>query len=337
MTADGKKYLNYNKTAGEDIAHIVAGLREFYPPARRTRGLARRLTSLNRIVEQVVDMTRPRWRDLAQRRRIMIEVRKDLAPALLEFVGIESEIREALTNLIINAVDAMPSGGTLTIRTRGTESTIILEICDTGIGMDEQTRKRCLEPFFSTKGKRGTGLGLAMVYGIMERHEGRIEIESEPGQGTTMRLVFPVATLVSAAALAEEKPILPGPFHILCIDDEPTVRELIFEMLRHDGHEVETADGGKSGLAAFHTAQAAGKPFDIVITDLGMPHMDGREVAAVLKSENPQTPVVMLTGWGAFMKEDHSHQVDGILGKPPRIQEIRDLLREVVPAAHSKS
>ena len=335
LTADGKKYLTYIKTAGEDIAHIVAGLREFY--RLRDEHEALHALSLNRIVEQVVDMTRPRWRDLAQRRRIMIEVHKDLAPALLEFVGIESEIREALTNLIINAVDAMPSGGTLTIRTRGTESTIILEICDTGIGMDEQTRKRCLEPFFSTKGKRGTGLGLAMVYGIMERHEGRIEIKSEPGQGTTMRLVFPAATQVPAAALAEEKPILPGPFHILCIDDEPTVRELIFEMLRHDGHEVETADGGKSGLAAFHTAQAAGKPFDIVITDLGMPHMDGREVAAVLKSENPQTPVVMLTGWGAFMKEDHSHQVDGILGKPPRIQEIRDLLREVVPAAHSKS
>ena len=335
LTVDGKKYLTYIKTAGEDIAHIVAGLREFY--RLRDEHEALHSLNLNRIVEQVVDMTRPRWRDLAQRRRIMIEVRKDLAPALLELVGIESEIREALTNLIINAVDAMPSGGTLTIRTRGVESTIILEICDTGIGMDEQTRKRCLEPFFSTKGKRGTGLGLAMVYGIMERHEGRIEIESEPGQGTTMRLVFPADTQVPAAVLVEEKPILPGPFRILCIDDEPTVRELIFEMLRHDGHEVETADGGKSGLAAFHTAQASGKPFDIVITDLGMPHMDGREVASVLKSENPQTPVVMLTGWGAFMKEDHSHQVDGILGKPPRIQEIRDVLREVVPAAHSKS
>ncbi len=335
LSADGKKYLNYIKTAGEDITHIVAGLREFYRLRDENESLV--ALNLNKIIEQVVDMTRPRWRDLAQRRRIMIEVRKDLAPALPQFVGIESEIREALTNLIINAVDAMPTGGTLTVRTRGTAASLTLEICDTGVGMDEQTRKRCLEPFYSTKGKRGTGLGLAMVYGIMERHEGRIEIESEPGKGTTMRLVLPAAKVVPASLPDAEKMAPLGPFRILCIDDEPTVRELVFEMLRHDGHEVETADGGKNGVKAFHSAQQSGKPFDVVITDLGMPHMDGREVAAVLKNEQPQMPVIMLTGWGAFMKEDSTKQVDGILGKPPRIQDIRAMLREVVPGGHSKS
>ena len=335
LSTDGKKYLNYIKTAGEDITHIVAGLREFYRLRDENESLV--ALNLNKIAEQVIDMTRPRWRDLAQRRRIMIEVHKDLASPLPKFVGIESEIREALTNLIINAVDAMPTGGTLTVRTRATASSLTLEVDDTGVGMDEQTRKRCLEPFFSTKGKRGTGLGLAMVYGIMERHEGRIDVESEPGKGTTMRLVFPVAEVVPAPVPDVEKTAPLGPFRILCIDDEPTVRELVFEMLRHDGHEVETADGGKSGVQAFHSAQESGKPFDIVITDLGMPHMDGREVAAVLKNEKPQTPVIMLTGWGAFMQEDTSKQVDGILGKPPRIQEIRAMLRELVPDAHSKS
>jgi signal transduction histidine kinase/CheY-like chemotaxis protein len=335
LSADGRKYLNYIKTSGEDITHIVAGLREFY--RLRDDNEALLALNLNHIVEQVIDMTRPRWRDLSQRRRIMIEIHKDLAPALPEFVGIESEIREALTNLIINAVDAMPAGGTLTVRTRGAASGIILEVGDTGVGMDEQTRKRCLEPFFSTKGKRGTGLGLAMVYGIMERHEGRIEIDSEPGRGTIMRLIFPAAQAKPGQAPEPEKPTPPGPFRILCIDDEPTVRELMFEMLRHDGHEVEIADSGKNGLTAFRAARTAGKPFDVVITDLGMPHMDGREVAATLKNERPQTPVVMLTGWGAFMKEDHSRQIDGILGKPPRIQEIRAMLREVMPGAYSKS
>jgi signal transduction histidine kinase/ActR/RegA family two-component response regulator len=335
LTADGKKYLNYIKTAGEDISHIVAGLREFY--RLRDEHEALLALNLNRIAEQVVDMTRPRWRDLAQRRRIMIEMRKDLDPALPEIVGIESEIREAITNLIINAVDAMPSGGTLTVRTRAIETGLLLEVADTGIGMDEQTRKRCLEPFFSTKGKRGTGLGLAMVYGIMERHEGRIEIESEPGLGTTMRLLFPAAReLPLPAPSMETQPPL-GPFRILCIDDEPTVRELMSEMLRHDGHDVELADGGQHGVTAFRSACVSGKPFDVVITDLGMPHMDGREVAAILKNEKPQTPVIMLTGWGAFMKDDNVNQVDGILGKPPRIQEIRALLRDVLPGVHSKS
>jgi signal transduction histidine kinase/HAMP domain-containing protein len=335
LTADGKKYLNYIKTAADDITHIVAGLREFYRLRDEHEALV--ALDLNHIVTQVVDMTRPCWRDLSQRRRIMIEVHKDLAPVLPSFVGIECEIREALTNLIINAVDAMPVGGDLTIRTRGGSSGLLLEVADTGIGMDEQTRKRCLEPFYSTKGKRGTGLGLAMVYGIMERHEGRIEIESAPGKGTTMRLVFPVAKSTPMALPEAEQPAPLGPFHILYIDDEPNVRELVFEMLRHDGHQVETADGGKHGVIAFQTAQAAGKPFDVVITDLGMPHMDGREVALALKNEKPQTPVIMLTGWGVFMKEDNTSQIDGILGKPPRIQEIRAKLREVLPVVYSKS
>ena len=335
LTADGKKYLNYIKTAGEDITHIVAGLREFYRLRDEHEALV--ALNLNRIVEQAVDMTRPRWRDLSQRRRIMIEMCKDLSPALPQFVGIECEIREALTNLIINAVDAMPSGGTVTIRTRGAETGLILEVSDTGIGMDEGTRKRCLEPFFSTKGKRGTGLGLAMVYGIVERHEGRIEIESEPGRGTTMRLLFPAAKEIPSAAPAAEKQSPLGPFRILCIDDEPTVRELVSEMLRYDGHDVEVADGGSHGVTAFRSARESGKPFDVVITDLGMPHMDGREVAAILKNEKPQTPVIMLTGWGAFMKEERVEQVDGILGKPPRIQEIRTMLRGVLSGVHSKS
>jgi signal transduction histidine kinase/CheY-like chemotaxis protein len=335
LTADGKKYLNYIKTAGEDITHIVAGLREFYRLRDENEALV--ALNLNHIVEQVVDMTRPRWRDLSQRRRIMIEMRKDLDPALPEFVGLECEIREALTNLIINAVDAMPSGGTLTVRTRSAETGLILEIDDTGIGMDEGTRKRCLEPFFSTKGKRGTGLGLAMVYGIVERHEGRIEIESEPGKGTTMRLIFPAAKEIPPVLPAGEIQSPLGPFHILCIDDEPTVRELVSEMLRYDGHHVEVADGGSHGVTAFRQARESGRPFDVVITDLGMPHMDGREVAAILKKEKPPTPIIMLTGWGAFMKEESVKQVDGILGKPPRIQEIRAMLRGVLPGVHSKS
>lgn len=331
LSESGKKYLNYIKTAGEDISHIVAGLKEFY----RLRDDHEPLMplNLNQIVEQVVDMTRPRWRDLPQRRGVMIDMHKDLAPALPEWFGSESEIREALTNLILNAVDAMPSGGTLQVRSRLGPSTIMLEVCDTGIGMDETIRKRCLEPFFSTKGKRGTGLGLAMVYGIMERHAGRIDIDSAPGKGSTLRLIFPLSKTPAAPIPVAESAAPPVPLHILCIDDEPTVRNLMSELLRHDGHTVVTADGGQSGLSMFRSARAAGNPFDVVITDLGMPRMDGREVATALKNENPRTPVFMLTGWGDFMKEDHDQPVDAILAKPPRIQEIRSRLRGVTPEA----
>ena len=333
LSSDTKKYLGYIKTAGDDIAHIVAGLREFYRSREDNESLA--CLHLNHIVEQVIGMTRPRWRDIPQSRGVMIEVHKEFSPHLPDLAGIESEIRDALTNLIINAVDALPAGGTITVRTlmqRGeTVSSAIIEVRDSGIGMDEKTRKRCLEPFFSTKGGRGTGLGLAMVYGVVERHEGRIEIDSAPGKGTTMRLIFPIRKINSLQHVESEKIAPPGPFHVLCIDDEPSMRELLHEMLRHDGHRVEMADGGKSGLAAFQAAQQRGQPFDVVITDLGMPFVDGREVVTTLKKQSPETPIIMLTGWGEFMKKEDIllTQVAGILGKPPRIREIRALFSQV--------
>src|SRR5581483_10339277 len=275
---------------------------------------------------QVIDMTRPRWRDIPQGRGIMVEMQTDLAADMPEVVGMESEVREALTNLILNAVDAMPDGGTLTVRTRASgwgfgareenaPTHGILEVIDTGTGMSGETLKHCMEPFFSTKGKRGTGMGLSMAYGVMERHEGKLEIESKLGRGTTVRLIFPLRTQLThgrgnqeatAAALTSLK--------ILCIDDEPLVRELVREMLEHEGHQVQVADGGQTGLDAFHGASRRGRPFDVVLTDLGMPYLDGREVAKTLKNESPGTPIIMLTGWGAFMKSDGDvpTQVDGI-------------------------
>jgi CheY-like chemotaxis protein len=211
---------------------------------------------------------------------------------------------------------------------------VLLEVGDTGVGMDEETRKRCLEPFFSTKGKRGTGLGLAMVYGVMKRHEGGIEIVTELGKGTTFRLLFPVrANICKDVDDADHKPI--PPLQILCIDDEPLLRELIKEILERDGHAVEVSDSGQSGLDEFRLARERGRPFDVVITDLGMPYLDGRQVARAVKQESPSTPVVMLTGWGAFMKEDGNapEQVDGILSKPPRSRELREILSRFSPGS----
>ena len=337
---DSRAFLQHIKTAGEDIAHIVARLREFYRPRAASESL--HALDLNQVIEQCIDMTRPRWRDIPQSRGIMIETRSDLDPCLPKFAGIESEIREALVNLILNSVDAMPAGGTITVRTHAVKlgsakpddvpAHVILEVNDTGVGMDEETRQHCLDPFFSTKGKRGTGLGLAMVYGVMKRHDGKIEIDSKPGQGTTMRLIFPVRQLETVEASKLEKDSPPGPFRILFIDDEATLRELMQNLLGRDGHHVETPDGGRAGVEAFRAARNRNEPFDVVITDLGMPYMDGREVAAAIKHESPGMPVIMLTGWGAFMKEDNDlpMHVDGLLSKPPRIGDIRAMLRRVV-------
>ncbi len=343
LTDDLKKYLGHIRTAGEDIAHIVARLREFY----RTREVneALQYLNLNTLVEQVVDMTRPRWRDIPQSNGVTIEVQAALAPDVPRLAGIESEIREAITNLVLNAVDAMPKGGKITIVTRvirhdGSQNgnkypvQVAVDISDTGTGMSEETRRRCLEPFFSTKGKRGTGLGLAMVYGVMGRHEGNIEIDSELGKGTTFRLFFPVRAATREAEPENETNGKVAPMQILCIDDESLLRELLKEILERDGHEVVLTDNGQAGLAEFRAARQLRRPFDLVITDLGMPHLDGRQVAKTIKTESPGTPVVMLTGWGAFIKEDGSgpEEVDGILSKPPRSRELREMIRRFNPA-----
>jgi CheY-like chemotaxis protein/anti-sigma regulatory factor (Ser/Thr protein kinase) len=318
----------------------VARLREFYRQRNERETLS--ALNLNDLAGQVIDMTRPRWRDIPQGRGLMIEMHTDFDANLPELAGIESEVREALTNLIINAVDAIPGGGTITVRTRtgprepsergpGTPAHVVLEVHDTGVGMDENTRKHCLEPFFSTKGPRGTGLGLAMVYGVMERHEGKIEIESEIGKGTTVKLIFPVRHLAGSGALEPARQESSRPLRILCIDDEPLLRELMRELLEREGHKVEVSDSGQGGVDAFRAATSHGQPFDVVFTDLGMPYFDGRQVARILKRESPATPVIMLTGWGAFMKEDGEvpPQVDGILSKPPRSREIRETLQRV--------
>jgi signal transduction histidine kinase len=343
LNPNGKKYLNHIRTAGGDIAHIVARLREFYRTREDDESLQQ--LNLNTLAGQVVDMTRPRWRDIPQSNGITIEMETALAPDVPRLAGIESEIREAITNLVLNAVDAMPGGGKITISTKvihhdaiqkdGKYSTYVaVEVGDTGTGMDEETRKRCLEPFFSTKGKRGTGLGLAMVYGVMERHEGNIEIRSELGKGTTFCLIFPVRAKSCLDDDEKDAGVKIEPMRILCIDDEPLLRELVKEMLGRDGHEVEVSDGGQSGLDEFRIARERGRPFDIVITDLGMPYLDGRQVAKAIKNESPQTPVLMLTGWGIHLKEEGSApaEVDGIISKPPRSRDLREMLHRFRPS-----
>jgi signal transduction histidine kinase/ActR/RegA family two-component response regulator len=325
--------------SGEDIAHIVQRLREFY----RRRSDAEELTpaNVNDVVEQVVGLTRPRWRDLPQREGITIQIQTDLQPDLPRLPSDPSDLREALINLIFNAVDAMPQGGVITLTTRlencpatadrKAGRRVLIEVRDNGTGMDDKTRQRCLEPFFSTKAKRGgTGLGLAMVYGMMQRHKGDIEIESALGQGTRMRLTFPV---LEDAVLIDPVPAAPlgtqsRSLRILCIDDEPHVRLLLRDCLTNLGHRVETASSGKQGVEMFCAALRTDQAFESVITDLGMPGIDGHQVARSIKAASPKTPVVMLTGWASTMKEDgdKASEVNAVVGKPARVGELHTLL-----------
>ncbi len=331
--------LNVIKQSGEDIARIVARMREFY----RRRDNAEELSSvdINHIVDEVIELTRPRWRDLSQRQGISINIEREMAADLPLLLGDPAELREAFTNLIFNAVDALPSGGTITFVTRAVPgpaskktgapgSQIQVEVRDNGIGMDEKTRLRCLEPFFSTKAKHGgTGLGLAMVYGMVQRHEGVITIDSAPGKGTCMQFTFPLREqLAPVVAKVAPRPGKQRSLHVLCIDDELTIRDILNDSLKTFNHRVTVAASGKDGIELFRLAMREKQPYEAVITDLGMPEMDGHQVARLIKAESPRTPVIMLTGWGTIMKEEGetAPEVDAILAKPARLDELNNVL-----------
>jgi DNA-binding response OmpR family regulator len=178
-----------------------------------------------------------------------------------------------------------------------------------------------------------------MVYGIAERHDGRIEIDSSLGKGTTVRLVFPVREETETVAAPKVQPSGPmAALKVLCIDDEPLLRDMLKQILENGGHNVEVADGGQAGLEMFRSASRTNQPFDVVITDLGMPYMDGNQVSKAVKHES-STPIIMLTGWGTIMKEDGElpTQVDGVLCKPPKISELFDMLRKVTTTGTSAS
>lgn len=349
LSPESRRNLGHIRTSAQDIAQIVARMREFY--RRRDEAEPLRLVQPERIVQQVVEMTRPRWSDIAQSKGVVVKVETRFDAALPALYSNETELREALTNLVLNSVDALPNGGSIVISARAFRlphaaenappTHVVVEVADTGVGMDEATRQRCLEPFFSTKKQRGgTGLGLAMVYGTMERHEGGIEVDSKPGQGTTVRLIFPVRQAPVRAAESCEAAAAPVRLRVLCIDDEPLLRELLKQLLDYYQHDVETADGGQAGLDAFFAARQAGRPFDIVLTDLGMPHVDGRQVVERIKRVAPDTGVIMLTGWGPLLdggSEGQPGRVDALISKPPRMEELNQTLLRVAAQMRQRS
>jgi signal transduction histidine kinase/ActR/RegA family two-component response regulator len=331
LTGKTMGYLETIQVAVRDIEETVRRMRQFY----RERDEGELLpVDVNQVVVQAMELTRPRWSDVPQGKGITIRLATRFQRDLPLVMGNEAEIRQAIINLILNAVDAMPTGGSLTLRTgerRGSQPEVFIEVTDTGVGMEEATQARAFEPFFSTKGARGSGLGLAIVYGTMQRHEGAVELDSAPGAGTTMRLILPIGDVVSHRAAAETTPST-RVLKVLCIEDEPLVREALQEVLASEGHLVDVAANGKVGLKAFRAAHRSDRPFDVVFTDLGMPDMDGRTVAKEIKKQAPQTPVIMLTGWGHRLhaEGDLPSGVDLVISKPPSVETLTEALVEVL-------
>jgi CheY-like chemotaxis protein len=328
-------YLEVIQRAIGDVAETIARMREFYRKRESQDTLLP--VKLNAVIEQVLDLTKARWNDMPQQRGNVIEMRTEFAPDLPEVMGTESEIRDSLTNLIFNAVDAMPEGGALTLRTRvvhhqhSSASLVAVEVSDTGAGMDEETQRRCMEPFFTTKGERGTGLGLAMVYGMAQRHGAEVNIDSALGKGTTVHLSFEVPVASNVAVLPQSLPTMAlSGLRILVIDDDPLLLTALCSIIEADGHLVVTAASGQTGITAFQDAHVGREPFAVVITDLGMPHIDGRRVASAVKAISPATPVILLTGWGQrlTMEGEVLPHVDRVLSKPPKLAHLREALAQ---------
>lgn len=319
------RFLKLINTSARDAMHIVSRLREFYRTKDKTEDLCE--VNLNKLVEQAIGLTQPKWKDEAMARGAVIQAQTQFTE-VPEFVGNEGALREALTNIIFNAVDAMPAGGVLLFKSRFDEGQVVLEISDTGGGMSEEIARRCFEPFFSTKGKGGTGLGLSMVYGIVRRHDGTIDVKSRPGLGTTFAIRLPVKNTRlekrMEANIAMRTTV--RKLRILMVDDEPLVRQVMQEYLTGDGHEVETAPDGKAALQTFLNGK-----FDLVITDRAMPEMNGDLLAEKIKEIAPKMPIIMLTGFGELMKAkgEKPTGVDRLLSKPITIDGCRDVLAEI--------
>jgi PAS domain S-box-containing protein len=323
-----EKQLTKIRTASQDIRQIIERMKEFYRPKIEESEYIN--IDLNDIIKSTIDLTSHRWKDIPESQGMVIKINPQLQENLQTIKGNESEIREALTNLIMNASDAMLEGGTLSFITYSTEKNVVVEVVDTGIGMDEEIRQHCLDPFFSTKGDKGTGLGLSMVYGIMQRHEGQIEIVSEKNAGTTIRLVFPIPSKNETDIEKKEgKYSLPG-LKILCVDDDENVREMLLIILEKSKHFVKSTDSGKSAINIFYDDFDNHQPFDLVITDLGMPYMDGKSVAESIKKKSPNTPIILMTGWGAFIEAGSIKSVDYILKKPITMDELHNALISVI-------
>ena len=322
-----RQWLQVIERSALDGAQTVRRLQEF---TRIRRDQQLEPLDINQVVRDALEITQSRWKEEPTSRGIAVEVRTVLAevPAVL---GDGSELREAMTNLILNALDAMPEGGTLTLTTALVDERIEIAVADSGVGMPPEVRDKVFDPFFTTKGPQGTGLGLSMTYGIISRHGGSIAVESEPGLGSTFRVSLPRAADVQPAPAPPPVPVTPAVRALRClvVDAEPPVRAVIGDILESAGHYVVTLGDGGEAIARF-----AAEPFDLVVTDLAMPRVSGWQVARAVKHAAPQVPVFLVTGFGVELsaEERRAHGVDLVLVKPLQIQEILDAVAEVARA-----
>ncbi len=287
---------------------------------------------LDEIVRDVVELTRPRWKSKAEAEGITVEVQEDRRH-LPPVSGNPSELREVVTNLVLNAIDAMPDGGTLTIKTETDRRTNRIHIQDTGVGIPPDNLESIFQPFFTTKKSSSSGLGLSVSYGIIRRHGGKLNVNSETGKGSTFSVHLPVSLEALEESEAERPPRPGQAARILVIEDEERIRSNLEETLSLAGHTVTMMENAKQGITLFKKGQ-----YDLVFTDLSMPEISGWEVARIIKKKDPGVLVVLVTGWGVKMDSDKlvDKGIDMVISKPFQVNRVLNLVVEAVETKKQK-
>lgn len=323
---DMKSGLETIQKAALDGAATVKRIQDF--ARTRVAGADFVSVAVHEVLDDIVEYARARAQEKGADSGLGYQVEIQLG-ARVTVDGVASELREVLINLVNNAFDAMPSGGTLGIETRtSADDRVVLEVRDTGHGMTEKVRQRVFDPFFTTKGPRGMGLGLAESYGIIKRHKGTIHVESELGTGTRFMVDLPIGLREVAALAASGMPAPGGPTgRILVVDDEREQADLLAEMIEPEGHQVVCAYSGAEALARFAEGH-----FDLLVTDISMPGMEGWEVARRLREKRPDLGVILVTGLAASYSDSQLEEagVDRCLGKPVRLAHLLEAVAEVL-------
>jgi PAS domain S-box-containing protein len=317
-----KKDLKIIEQTALDAATTVRRLQDF-ARVRVDRGFE--TVDLNELVEDALQMVESRRMELKETRGVIIGVNTDLGE-VPSVQGQAAELREALLNILFNAIDAMPKGGSLTVNSKKDKAGVVLSISDTGEGIPDDVRSKIFDPFFTTRPQKGSGLGLSVTYGIITRHGGKIHCASEVGKGTTFYIWLPVTAGVKAEKPPQKKLVGVKSAEVLLVDDDPDVSEVMQRMLQQMGHRVTAVNSGEEAVNIFESGH-----YDLVVTDLGMPDMSGREVAAAVKDIKPGTPVLLITGWGVQLDQSELPEIDGIVAKPFSKEVLREQLAKLLP------
>ena len=325
------KSLELVEKAALDGAEMVRRIQEFSRRRNDDKYFAE--VDLNKVIGDALEFTKARWKNQAEAKGIKIKIKKDLSP-LVSIAGNDSDLREVFINIINNAIDAMPHGGNIIIKTFQEDSQFIAQVKDTGVGIPEVIWDTIFDPFFTTKGVESTGLGLSVSYGIITRHRGTIMVDSTEGQGTTFSIRLPISENIIKENNPQPISRTQRKARILVIEDEKEVRELLYDILTGGSHEVETAPNGREGMKIFKKGM-----FDLVFTDLGMPGMTGLQVAEAIKKTNTKTPVILITGWELQLKDSELKKsgINLVVNKPFKVEQVLRLVQECEKKAISKA